>query len=36
MANKGIQKTFYKVADFITWQKNNNLVLTPDFQRRAV
>lgn len=36
MALYNIQKTFYKVADFITWQKNHNLVLTPEFQRRSV
>lgn len=31
-----IQKTFYKVADFVTWQKNKQLVLSPEFQRRSV
>lgn len=31
-----IQKTFYKVADFVTWQKNNQLKLSPEFQRRSV
>ena len=36
MANINIQKTFYKVADFVTWQRNNNLVLTPEFQRRSI
>ena len=31
-----IQKTFYKVADFVTWLKNDQLSLSPGFQRRAV
>lgn len=31
-----MQKTFYKVADFITWQRSGTLVLSPKFQRRAV
>lgn len=31
-----IQKTFYKVADFVTWLKNGQLQLSPEFQRRAV
>lgn len=31
-----IQKTFYKVADFVTWLKNKQLELSPEFQRRAV
>jgi Protein of unknown function DUF262 len=31
-----IQKTFYKVADFISWKKRNSLILSPHFQRRAV
>ena len=31
-----IQRTFYKVADFISWQKAGNLVLASEFQRRAV
>lgn len=31
-----IQKTFYKVADFVTWQKNKQLKLSPEFQRRSV
>ena len=31
-----IQKTFYKVADFISWKKKDGLVLSPSFQRRAV
>src|SRR2546428_2618250 len=31
-----MQKTFYKVADFISWQRANTLVLSPEFQRRSV
>jgi len=31
-----IQKTFYKVADFISWQKARQLILAPNFQRRQV
>lgn len=31
-----VQKTFYKVADFISWQKAGNLLLAPAFQRRSV
>lgn len=31
-----IQKTFYKVVDFVNWQKNRQLVLSPEFQRRSV
>jgi len=31
-----IQKTFYKIADFISWKKKNGLLLSPHFQRRAV
>lgn len=31
-----IQKTLYKVTDFITWLKNDQLSLSPEFQRRAV
>lgn len=31
-----IQKAFFKVSDFISWQKAGNLVLTPEFQRRSV
>lgn len=31
-----IQKTFYKVADFISWKKKGGLVLSPYFQRRPV
>lgn len=31
-----IQKTFYKIADFVNWQKNGQLKLSPEFQRRSV
>jgi len=31
-----IQKTNYKVSDFISWKKRGNLILSPDFQRRSV
>jgi uncharacterized protein with ParB-like and HNH nuclease domain len=31
-----IQKTFYKISDFISWQKSGQLVLSPEFQRRPV
>lgn len=31
-----IQKTFFKVSDFISWQKAGNLRLSPKFQRRSV
>jgi hypothetical protein len=31
-----VQKTFYKVADFISWQKAKSLRLAPEFQRRSV
>ena len=33
---QNIQKTFYKVTDFVTWQKNKQLRLSPEFQRRSV
>lgn len=36
MKNYQISKTHYKVGDFISWAKNNNLILSPSFQRRAV
>ncbi len=36
MTTINIQKTFYKIGDFISWQKSGSLVLTPDFQRRSV
>lgn len=31
-----IQKTFYKVADFVSWSKKKGLILSPYFQRRPV
>lgn len=31
-----LQKTSFKVADFITWQKAGSLELSPRFQRRSV
>jgi len=31
-----VQKTIYKVADFVSWQKSHYLVLAPYFQRRPV
>lgn len=31
-----IQKTQFKVADFVNWAKNKELDLSPSFQRRAV
>lgn len=31
-----IQKTQFKVADFVNWAKNGELNLSPSFQRRAV
>ncbi|MDD4051480.1 MAG: DUF262 domain-containing protein [candidate division Zixibacteria bacterium] len=36
MLTQGIQKTLYKVSDFISWQKSDSLILSPKFQRRAV
>jgi uncharacterized protein with ParB-like and HNH nuclease domain len=36
MIYKHIGKTMYKVHDFLTWQKNNGLILSPSFQRRPV
>jgi hypothetical protein len=31
-----VQKTFFKISDFISWQKAGNLILAPAFQRRPV
>lgn len=31
-----LQKTFYKVSDFLSWQRAGTLELNPDFQRRSV
>ena len=36
MLTPNIIKTQYKVSDFLTWQKSNQLVLSPKFQRRSV
>lgn len=36
MRNWNISKTQYKVGDFISWQRSQNLVLSPSFQRRLV
>lgn len=36
MLSPSIQKTIYKVSDFISWQKAGNLILVPEFQRRDV
>jgi hypothetical protein len=30
------KKNFFKVADFVSWQKDKALILSPKFQRRAV
>ncbi|MDJ0732058.1 MAG: DUF262 domain-containing protein [Crocosphaera sp.] len=30
------KKTFFKVADFVSWQKDKALILSPKFQRRSV
>ena len=31
-----VAKTVYKVSDFLSWQRNGSLVLSPSFQRRPV
>ncbi|MCB2229875.1 DUF262 domain-containing protein [bacterium] len=36
MDHRNIQKTVYKVSDFISWQRNGSLELSPSFQRRPV
>lgn len=36
MATITLQKTFYKIGDFVAWQKAGALILSPDFQRRSV
>jgi uncharacterized protein DUF262 len=33
---RNIQKTVFKLADFLDWQRNGTLVLSPAFQRRPV
>lgn len=34
--NKAVFKTVYKVSDFVSWQRNKSLILSPSFQRRSV
>lgn len=36
MITQTIQKAFFKVSDFISWQKSGILILSPKFQRRSV
>ena len=36
MPQISIQKTVYKVSDFLGWQRDGTLVLSPSFQRRPV
>lgn len=36
MQRWNINRTVYKVSDFISWQRNDSLELSPSFQRRAV
>lgn len=36
MAVTYVQKTIYKVSDFVSWQRSHYLVLAPYFQRRQV
>lgn len=36
MAPITMQKTFFKVSDFISWQRSSALVLSPQFQRKSV
>ena len=36
MATYQIEKTIYKVSDFLSWQRANTLVLSASFQRRPV
>jgi uncharacterized protein with ParB-like and HNH nuclease domain len=36
MKTWNIQRTQYKISDFVNWQKNSELNLSPIFQRRAV
>jgi hypothetical protein len=33
---KNIQKTVFKVSDFLSWQRSGSLLLSPAFQRRPV
>lgn len=36
METWNITRTLYKVSDFVSWQRNGSLQLSPSFQRRAV
>src|SRR5215213_761731 len=36
MDYRNIVRTNYKVGDFVSWQRNDSLVLSPSFQRRPV
>lgn len=36
MVSLNVNKTQYKVSDFLSWQRANTLVLSPSFQRRSV
>lgn len=36
IATLSLQKTVYKVNDFLSWQRSGTLVLSPSFQRRLV
>jgi hypothetical protein len=36
MEYRTIAKTVYKVSDFLSWQRSGSLILSPNFQRRAV
>lgn len=36
MISANIQKTVFKVSDFISWQRSGSLLLSPNFQRRPV
>ena len=36
MAPITTQKTIFKVSGFLSWQRNNSLLLSPQFQRNSV
>jgi hypothetical protein len=36
MDYRNIIQTVYKVSDFISWQRNGSLEISPSFQRRPV
>jgi len=36
MQTWNITRTLYRVSDFLSWQRNDSLVLSPSFQRRPV